>query len=324
MSRGGRVERWVQDYPRLAAGVRDSRGQGPQHTFCYPAEVYNPEHIEMLAGLCRQGHGDVEVHLHHDNDTSTHLRETLERFRDTLFYEHGLLRKNARGEITYGFVHGNWSLCNSRPNGRACGVNDELTVLRQTGCYADFTMPSAPDPTQTTTVNSIYYASDRPPRPKAHDIGIPAQVGLASPEESLLLIQGPLAVDWHRRKWGILPRLENADLHDGFPPTLARFGLWLRAGVGVLGRPDWIFVKLHTHGAPERDASMLLGEPMRTFHRDLAACAARNPCLRYYYVTAREMADLAHQAERGAEEPRFSEPLAAEPFLETCKRKTEK
>ena len=49
-----------------------------------------------------------------------------------------------RSEVGYAFIHGNWSLCNSRPDGRYCGVNNELDVLRETGCYADFTLPSAP------------------------------------------------------------------------------------------------------------------------------------------------------------------------------------
>ena len=43
-------------------------------------------------------------------------------------------------------------------------VNNELEILRDTGCYADFTMPSAPHPTQTWKINSIYSASDRPGR----------------------------------------------------------------------------------------------------------------------------------------------------------------
>jgi hypothetical protein len=300
-----RMDRWVREYPRSVAGIQDSTGRPPQHTFFYPAEEYNPEHIGKLAGLCRQGHGEVEVHLHHDNDTADHLRETLETYKRRLFDNHGLLRKDERGAISYGFVHGNWALCNSRPDGRWCGVNDELTVLRETGCYADFTMPSAPSVTQTRTTNSIYYATSNASRPKSHDTGIAARVGVAPAEGGLLLIQGPLALDWRRRKWGVLPKLENADLRDVFPPTFARFDLWLRAGVGVAGRPDWIFVKLHTHGSPEWNANILLGEPMRAFHQDLARYAAEHPALRYYYVTAREMAQLVHQAEQGAETPTF-------------------
>jgi hypothetical protein len=298
-----RVDRWVREYPRLCCGIEDSRSRPPQHTFFYPAEEYEPEHLEKLAGLCRQGLGDVEIHLHHDNDTADNLRNTLETFKHRLHEGHGLLKAGRDGQVTYGFVHGNWALDNSRPDGRWCGVNNELTVLRETGCYADFTMPSAPSSTQTRSFNSIYYAIDDPDRPKSHDRGIPAQVGAAPPARGLLMIQGPIALDWGRRKFGLLPRLENGDLTDHFPPTLARLERWLWAAVSVAGREDWCFVKLHTHGAQEKNAAMLLGEPMREFHESLADFARQSPELTYYYVTAREMADLVHQAEQGALEP---------------------
>jgi hypothetical protein len=305
-----RVERWVREYPKSFDIFQDSRGRRPQHTFFYPAEDYNPALVERVAELCRRGYGEMEVHLHHDNDSSENLRETLETFKSHLFYEHGMLSQNHEGQITYGFIHGNWALDNSRPDGRWCGVNDELTVLRETGCYADFTMPSAPSPTQTRTINSIYYAIDDPCKPKSHDTGIEARVGQLPPRGGLLMIQGPLSFDWSRRKFGLLPRLDNADLHGGFPPTARRLDNWLHAGVSVAGRPDWVFVKLHTHGAKERNAAMLLGEPMRQFHQTLANRAARDERFRYYYVTAREMADLVDQAESGIEQP----------FIETAVR----
>ena len=59
-----RVDRWVNEYPEMAKGLEDSRGRSPQHTFFYPAEEYNPKHLDKLADLCRRGHGDVDVHLH--------------------------------------------------------------------------------------------------------------------------------------------------------------------------------------------------------------------------------------------------------------------
>lgn len=301
-----RVERWRRQYPESVKGLADSRGNSPRHTFFYPAEEYELEHLDGLAELCHAGHGDVEVHLHHDGDTSDRLRETLLAFKETLFERHDLLAKNAVGEITYGFIHGNWALDNSRADGRWCGVNDELTVLRETGCYADFTMPSAPADCQTRTINSIYYAADDPQRPKSHDRGVPARVGGKGPDDALLMIQGPLALDWGRRKWGLLPRLENGELHDSHPPTLARLRLWLQAGVCVAGRPDWRFIKLHTHGAQERNAAMLLGPPMRRFHDSLAEFTRQHPAFQYYYVTAREMAALAAQAETGRLEPEFA------------------
>ena len=173
-----RVERWLCDYPRTMECFEDSRGQHPQHTFFYPAEMCEPysehttEHVGRLAELCHAGWGDMEIHLHHKNDTADNLTNTLEEFKVLLHDRNGLLGKNKQGQITYGFVHGDWALDNAHPDGRHCGVNNELTILRDTGCYADFTLPSAPNPAQTRTVNSIYYAAlDNPQRPKSHDVG---------------------------------------------------------------------------------------------------------------------------------------------------------
>src|SRR5262245_48345066 len=56
-----RVERWVRDYPRLFGGFRDSDGRPPRHSFFFPEEEYEPEHLDALAGLCRDGYGEVEV-----------------------------------------------------------------------------------------------------------------------------------------------------------------------------------------------------------------------------------------------------------------------
>jgi len=298
-----RVERWVCDYPNSVAGLRDSTGRPPQHTFFYPGDEYDPEHVDQIAELCRRGFGDVEVHLHHHHDTSQSLRDKLEEYVSTLSSRHGLLQKDASGQTTYGFIHGNWALDNSHPDGDWCGVNDEITVLRETGCYADFTMPAAPSPCQTTTVNGIYYAIDDPSRPASHDRGARARVGQAPPREGLLMIQGPLGFDWHSRKWGLLPRLENGDLTGRRPASAYRFRRWCAAGVCVAGREDWLFIKLHTHGAQEANLEMLLGPPMRRFHESLAALAESRSAFKYYYVTAREMAALVHQAEKGQLHP---------------------
>src|SRR5579872_4307618 len=65
-----RVEHWVREYPRQFAPFHDSDGRSPRHTFFYPAEQYNPEYLDALADLCRAGYGEVEIHLHHHNDTS--------------------------------------------------------------------------------------------------------------------------------------------------------------------------------------------------------------------------------------------------------------
>ncbi len=295
-----RVDRWCADYPLLFERFHDSDGRTPRHSFFVPQDEYHPEYLDRLADLCAAGWGDVDIHVHHDGDTADILREKLESFRDTLFHRHGLLRRDpATGRIVYGFIHGNWALCNCRPDGRWCGVDQELTVLRETGCYADFTLPSAPSATQTSTINSIYYAADIPGRCKSHDSGIRARVGAVPPREHLLMIQGPLELDWSRRKSGLIPRIENADIHAGFAPSARRLQLWLKAGVHVLGRPDWLFVKLHTHGCKDGNIDTLLGEPTVRFHEELSQLAATHPGFRYHYVTAWEMAQLVHLAERG-------------------------
>lgn len=301
-----KVDRWVKEYPERFGRFQDSRGRAPQHTFFFPQDEYRPEYLDRLAGLCRAGYGDVEIHLHHDGDTPESLTEKLSGFREDLHQRHGLLRTDpVTGRVIYSFIHGNWALCNSRPDGRWCGVNDELTVLQQTGCYADFTMPSAPSDTQTPTINSIYYARDRGGCPASHAYGIPAQVGKIAPADHLLLVQGPLLPDWSDRKFGVLPRVENGDLHGGRPPTWERFLNWLKAGVHVTGRPDWIFVKLHTHGCNDANLKMWLGPDAEKFHADLAEHSRNYPNLRYYYVTAWEMAQLVHQAEAGLTQPDF-------------------
>src|SRR3546814_14139032 len=116
------------------------------------------------------------------------------------------------------------------------GLDNELTLLRELDCYADFTMPSAPSPTQTTTINSIYYATDDPVRPKSHDTATPARVGVPG-RGDLLLVQGPLGLNWPDRRHGIIPPIENSDIPANYPPTPARVAGWLAAGHPAPGTP---------------------------------------------------------------------------------------
>lgn len=302
-----RVHRWVYEYPKAFSKFRDFNGRPPQHTFFFPQDEYRPEYLDEIAQLCAEGFGDVDVHLHHDHDTAEQFREKLESFRDTLFHRHGLLRKDPlTNRIVYGFIHGNWALCNSRPDGRWCGVDQELTILQDTGCYADFTLPSAPSECQTRTINSIYYAQDIPGRRKSHDTGRRSRTGQPGPENQLLMIQGPLSLDWKNRKFGLMPRIENGDLTEGRAPTWQRFQQWMNVGVHVAGRPNWKFIKLHTHGCKDGNIDMLLGPEMQAFHAELAAQREANPQLKLHYVTAWEMAQLVRQAESNAPAPQLS------------------
>ena len=64
-------------------------------------------------------------------------------------------------------------------------------------------------------------------------------------------------------------------------------------GIQVEGRPEWLFVKLHTHGAPEPQAESLLGAPGRELHRELARRYNDGREFVLHYVTAREMFNIA-------------------------------
>ena len=303
-----KVRRWQRDYPQLYGHIRDADGRPPQHTFFFPQDEYRPEYLDALKPLCEAGFGDVDVHLHHSHDTAELLEQKLAEFRDTLYHRHGFLRRDPQtGEIVYGFIHGNWALCNSRPDGLLCGVDQELTVLLKTGCYADFTMPSAPSATQTRTINSIYYAQDRPGRRKSHDAGLRARAGQAAPNNHLLLIQGPLLPDWSSRKFGVIPRIENGDVTIGRPMTMRRFHLWRKAAVHVAGRPDQLFIKLHTHGCKDGNIDEWLGPNIVKFHEELAEYRQRHPNLRLHYVSAWEMAEHVRRLECGATKSRKAE-----------------
>src|SRR5690606_29094314 len=136
---------WCKDYPDLAFRHTDADGCYPKHSFFYPEEEYSFAHLEKIAALCKKGLGEVEIHLHHDNDTPTAFNHKMHGFLETLDINHGLIPKDPdTGQYRFSFIHGNWALDNSRRDGRWCGLNNELKLLADLGCYADFTLPSAP------------------------------------------------------------------------------------------------------------------------------------------------------------------------------------
>lgn len=294
-----RVDRWCKDYRALTAGHRDADGRPPQHTFFYPEEEYVEEHLTKLAALCADGYGEIEIHLHHDNDTADNFKTTISDFNELLHERHGALpRDPVSGQLRFGFIHGNWSLDNSRGDGRWCGINNELILLRELGCYADFTLPSAPSDTQTRMINAIYYATDDPLRPKSHNTGVPVRVG-GEASGDLMIVQGPLGLNWRQRKFGLIPRIENADVRRGCPPTPERVDAWVRTGIHVEGRPEWVFVKVHTHGTQERDMDTLLGAPADAMHAHLESAYNDGRNFVLHYVTAREVYNIIKAAEAG-------------------------
>jgi len=284
-----RVAMWTERYPALGE-FRDSNGRPPRHGWFFPGEEYRPEFLDRLGELVRAGFGEVEFHLHHDGDTAATLGPRIEQHLKQ-FAEHGHLSRGKRG-LQWAFIHGNWSLANGRPDRTWCGVDDELLLLHRLGCYVDLTFPSAPDPCQPDKVNQLYWPTGDLSKRRSYDHGTRAKVG-ESFDDRILMITGPLALA--PKGFGV--RLENGALTGKDPPSATRVATWIEQGIHVEGRPEWVFVKVHTHGAIEHTAESLLGDGGRAMHAALASHVRDGS--RLHYVTAREMFNVARAAMDG-------------------------
>jgi hypothetical protein len=289
-----RLTNWCREYPAAVSAWRDDEGYPLRHTYFYPAEEYDEGLIDRITDHCRAGWGEIEIHLHHGvdaPDTAEHTARTLIEFRDALAARGCLSREAGAGPPRYAFVHGNWALANS-DHGRFCGVDEEMQILADTGCYADFTLP-APSPAQIGKINAIYECAGPLNKRAPHRCGIDLQRGHL-PTTFPLIVQGPLMVDFGRRKRGRpLPGIESGELSGVNPPTMRRLRLWQEAAIAVQGRPDWLFIKLHCHGLAPGDEATMLGPAIQRFLEDLVEGAGNGTDYRLHFVTMREMANIA-------------------------------
>jgi hypothetical protein len=283
-----RASAWGRHWPEIAGRHADSTGRPPQYTFYYPQEEYHPEFLDLLADLRRIGIADVDIHIHHDGEGRQNFLDRMSGFMETLVSRHGLLRRH-EGRVVFGFIHGNWALDNSRPDGRYCGLNNEITLLRDLGCYADFTMPSGNSPTQSRTVNAIYWVTDDPSQPRSYDRGVVVKPG-APGSGDLLMIPGPIGVRYGER---LVPRLENGEVASQDLPTEYRTRRWLELAPRI-GRD--IFLKLHAHGALEQNAkALLLDGGLESLFRLLSA-ECKRAGHELHYVSTWEMRQAVDRA----------------------------
>ncbi len=285
-----RVTQWREKWPEISARNVDSVGRPAQYSFFYPEEEYRPRLLALLAEMVHAGAGDVEIHLHHDRDNEASFLERMHLFIERLANDHGLLHR-VEGRPVFAFVHGNWALDNSRSDGRWCGLNNEITLLRDLGCYADFTMPSGDESTQAHQVNAMYWAIDDPTRPKSHDRGPVVHAGLWEPRD-LLMIPGPIGLRWVRGR--LLPKVEAGELAHRDPATPIRVRRWLDLAPRVGAD---LFLKLHTHGTQERTRAALLGGELDNAFRLLKdECQRRR--IELHYATAWDMRQAVERAAR--------------------------
>jgi hypothetical protein len=282
----GRVAQWRDKWPRIAGDAPlDAAGQRPQYTFFYPQEEYRRDLLDGIAEIVGFGVGDVEVHLHHDNEQRDSFIRKVTDYCRRLTDDHGLLRRHD-GRTVFGFIHGNWALDNSRPDGKCCGLSGEIALLRDLGCYADFTMPSLPSATQGRVVNQIYWCTNNSDnRPRSFDRGIEAAAGGGRCGD-LLMITGPLGLRFGGKR---LLRLETGELAGYDMPVPSRVRQWLDLAP-VIG--ENIFLKLYTHGAMERNLEPLLNGGLGNLFRWIAEEADRRG-IEIHWATAWQMYQAA-------------------------------
>ena len=296
-----RVEHWMKIARETGNAIRDHDGLPFRHTNFYPAEQYERPLLEMLAALQAEGFGEVEVHLHHGvegPDSADNTKRTLTEFRDRLVDEHKCLsRESPDGPAMYAFVHGNWALANSA-GGRWCGVDSEMEILAATGCYADFTLPSVPHQSQVRRINAIYNCGYPLTEAKPHRSG--PGVATGREPELPIIFQGPLVFDWSRRISSVpVPRIDDGALAQNYPLSLRRFERWRSGRISVAGRPDWIFIKLYSHGFFDWDQDAMIGNQLRRFMSDILEEAAKTGEFNVYFATAREAFNMVMAAVDG-------------------------
>jgi hypothetical protein len=295
------VGQWRDRWPRIAEDApRDAAGQRPQYSFFYPQEEYQRDVVEQIAEIARLGVGDVEVHLHHDNEQPDTFVRKVTEYCSRLTGDHGLLRQRD-GRTIFAFIHGNWALDNSRPDGKWCGLTGEIKLLRDLGCYADFTMPSLPSPTQGRVVNQIYWCtSNADNSPRSFDRGIEATPG-GGTRGDLLMITGPLGLRFGGR---LTPRLETGEIAGYNMPTPSRVRRWFDLAPTI---GDDLFLKLYTHGGQVRNLEPLLNEGLGNMYRWLAEEAARRG-IEIHWATAWQMYRAADALIQGREYSPLSDP----------------
>ncbi len=294
-----RLDEWHSMARKIGDDVKDSDGTKFRHTNFFPAEQYDRGLLDQLSAMQAEGLGEVEVHLHHGvakPDTAENLRRQLVEFRDVLAELHQCLsRLDGVGIPRYAFVHGNLALANSC-GGKFCGVDNEMEILQETGCYADFTLPSAPDETQVPMINQIYECALPLGLPVPHRKGIRVRVNGNKPQLPLIFT-GPLVFNWTRKIRGIpVPRIEDGALVHNQPKDLARLRRWISAGITVQGKPDWVFIKLYCHGFFDHDQASCIGEDARQFFSSIIENGEKSGDYTVHFASAREAFNMVAAA----------------------------
>ncbi|MEY8213112.1 MAG: hypothetical protein RPR97_01375 [Colwellia sp.] len=294
--KGERLQAWTEGYPAIAKKHVDSDGQHPKHTFFYALDLMHEHELVAMKPVVASGYGELELHWHHDHDTPDSFVEKLDTAMET-FHKHGYMKPYKAGQKScFSFIHGNWSLGNSRGE-HFCGVDNEVEILKQQGCYADFTYPALFSEAQPPMVNNIYYCSNLD-QPKCYFKGRNAAINTPQTDDEFMIFQGPMSINWldWRHKWH--PTIEDGDINQ-FPThdDPKRINAWMKQGIHVEGRPEWQFVKIFCHGA--QDHKSVVSDTTDRMHDYIEQHYNDGKNYRLHYVSAREAYNIIKAAEDG-------------------------
>ena len=283
------VRDWCRRFAEVSRGRTDSSGRNPKYTWFYRYDNLNSDNLQALSYYAFQGLGEIEFHLHHGFDTSDTFTAKIQEGVSWFNSFGAMISAESTPRKAFGYIAGDWALDNGRGRDQYSGVNNELQILGHADCYADFTFPAFGEESQPRLVNSIYYAKDSG-NAKSYDSGTMASVGVTVHDADLMLFQGPLFVDWRAGE------VEYGGLEAHTPFSAERVDRWINAGVRVASRPEWLFVKLHTHGVQFSES--LLGRDLPAMYGSLPGLLEERG-IRLHYVTAREAINVVRAAEAG-------------------------
>ena len=281
---------WCDKFREISEQHRDDYGNKFRYTWFYPFDHQNGEIMERLSQMALGGFGEVELHWHLGSKSGVNRDNFQDRLSEAIewFQQYGALITDENSETAFAYVAGVWDLDAGRGGQDTHGITNQIQTLVEQGCYADFTFSTIGTPAQPSTVNSLYYVTDDPDQPKSYDTGQPARVG-QSVDNQLLMFQGPSGLSWGGD-------LEYGAIEDDprFEPD--RVSKWIDANIHVHGRPEWIFVKVYSHGAQsqhvvlEHDLDWMLGSLKEQ-------CRERG--IKLHFMTAREAFNVIKSAEAG-------------------------
>jgi hypothetical protein len=283
-----KVKDWCEKYASAASRHQDSDGVHPKHSWFYRFDFPSDDCLNVVADLCFRSLGEIEFHLHHGYDTPSDFSRKIDEGVDW-FQSYGAMVSIGENPLTnFAYIAGNWALDNGRREPQFSGVDNEIKLLSKYNCYADFTFPAFGVNSQPRICNDIYYAIDNG-RAKSYDTGKLSYVGFSG-DYDLMIFQGGLYIDWKKAI------IEFSAYESYCPYYEGREDYWLKSNIHIAGRPEWIFIKLHTHGMQSK--SVFESEVLDNLFSSIESKYTQNGmCL--HYVTAREAYNIVKAAEQG-------------------------